>query len=46
MKINSFYIHLKLVNQLLMKYAIYINNKIEELGKKAYQIIPQRNNFE
>jgi hypothetical protein len=28
-----------------MKYAIYINSKIEELGRKAYQIIPQRNNI-
>jgi len=28
-----------------MKYAIYINTKIEELGKKTYQFLPQRNNI-
>jgi len=28
-----------------MKYAIYINSKIEELGKKPYQLIPQRSNI-
>jgi len=28
-----------------IKYSIYINKKIEELGKRPYQIIPQRNNI-
>jgi hypothetical protein len=28
-----------------IKYSFYINQKIEELSKKPYQIIPQRNNI-
>ena len=28
-----------------IKYSFYINQKIEELGKRPYQIIPQRNNI-
>ena len=28
-----------------IKYSFYINQKIEELGKKPYQVIPQRNNI-
>ena len=28
-----------------IKYSFYINQKIEELGMKPYQIIPQRNNI-
>ena len=28
-----------------IKYSFYINKKIEELGKRPYQIIPQRNNI-
>ena len=28
-----------------IKHSFYINQKIEELGKKPYQIIPQRNNI-
>jgi hypothetical protein len=28
-----------------MKYSFYINQKIEELGKRPYQTIPQRNNI-
>jgi len=27
-----------------IKYSFYINQKIEELGKRPYQVIPQRNN--
>ncbi len=27
-----------------IEYSFYINKKIEELGKKPYQVIPQRNN--
>ena len=27
------------------KHAFYINQKIEELGKRCYQVIPQRNNI-
>lgn len=28
-----------------IKYSFYINQKIEELGKRPYQVIPQRNNI-
>ena len=28
-----------------IKYSFYINKKIEELGKRPYQVIPQRNNI-
>lgn len=28
-----------------LSYAFYINKKIEELGKRPYQVIPQRNNI-
>lgn len=28
-----------------IKYSYYINQKIEELGKRPYQVIPQRNNI-
>jgi len=28
-----------------IKYSIYINKKLEELGKRPYQFIPQRNNI-
>ena len=28
-----------------IKYSFYINKKIEELGKRPYQTIPQRNNI-
>ena len=28
-----------------IKYSFYINKKIEELGRRPYQIIPQRNNI-
>jgi hypothetical protein len=28
-----------------VKYSFYINQKIEELGKRPYQVIPQRNNI-
>ncbi len=28
-----------------IQYSIYINSKIEELGKRCYQVIPQRNNI-
>ena len=28
-----------------IKYSFYINQKIEELGKRTYQVIPQRNNI-
>ena len=28
-----------------IKYSLYINQKIEELGRKPYQVIPQRNNI-
>jgi hypothetical protein len=28
-----------------IKYSFYINSKIEQLGKKPYQVIPQRNNI-
>ena len=28
-----------------IKFSFYINQKIEELGKRPYQIIPQRNNI-
>ena len=28
-----------------ISYSFYINSKIEELGKRAYQTIPQRNNI-
>ena len=28
-----------------IKYSFYINQKIEELGRRPYQVIPQRNNI-
>jgi hypothetical protein len=28
-----------------IKYSFYINKKIEELGRRPYQVIPQRNNI-
>ena len=28
-----------------IRYSFYINKKIEELGKRPYQVIPQRNNI-
>ena len=28
-----------------IKYSFYINHKIEEIGKRPYQVIPQRNNI-
>lgn len=35
----------KINPQKYLTYAFYINSKIEELKKKVYQIIPQRNNI-
>jgi aconitase A len=37
--------HLKKDPLSCLKYSIYINTKIEELGSKPYQIVPQRNNY-
>jgi hypothetical protein len=31
--------------QKYLQHAFYINSKIEELGKKVFQVIPQRNNI-
>lgn len=31
--------------QKYLVYSFYINSKIEELGKKSFQVIPQRNNI-
>ena len=31
--------------EIYIKYSFYINQKIEELGKKPYAVIPQRNNI-
>lgn len=31
--------------QKYLQYSFYINSKIEELGKKVFQIVPQRNNI-
>src|SRR5205085_1536840 len=45
-KINkSVAYHVKEDPQMYIKYSFYINRKIEELGKKTYQVIPQRNNL-
>ena len=35
----------KCIPEKYIKYSFYINQKIEELGKKPYQVIPQRNNI-
>lgn len=35
----------KIHPQKYLTHAFYINSKIEELGKKVYQVIPQRNNI-
>ncbi len=36
--------HLKKDPVSFLKHAIYINKEIEKLGKKCYQLVPQRNN--
>jgi hypothetical protein len=45
-KINkSIAYDIKIHPQKYLTYAFYINSKIEEFGKKVFQIIPQRNNI-
>jgi len=41
---NNINYHLKKDPLSILKYSIYINKQIEQLGKRPYQIIPQRNN--
>src|SRR3989338_1167062 len=41
---NNIGYHLKKDPLSILKYSIYINKQIEQLGKRPYQIIPQRNN--
>jgi hypothetical protein len=42
---NSVAYDVKIKPEKYIKYSFYINQKIEELGKKPYQVIPQRNNI-
>ena len=42
---NSIAYDVKCNPEKYIKYSFYINQKIEELGKRPYQTIPQRNNI-